>query len=391
MVKKGQAAGAAILLAIIAGVLVFFIILVSPAERAEILNGDLDEADNNNIKTVDELLLEESPGRLDYLQYNYLEHPLPVVNVYSSVEGTLLAQKNIVDIKRSLFNEVQDQLNFKVDYVDNVKGLILSFDALEAQGELIISLNGDVVYKKKISGKISDPIELPLNLLERENTLIFQISSPGTKFWSTNHIRLNDVKIYADIKKTDSQSSRNSFLISDIEKTNMEKAILNFRPDCNLANVGKLIILVNGHEIYNAIPDCGSGNIPLDVSRENLYVGENSITFKTEEGRYEITHINLKSILNEIEYPIYYFQLTYEENNKIKDNDYEVELELNFVDDVERKRGVLIINGQRRHFDTKDVTLNYDISGNVVSGTNSIKIEPYRTIDVRDLKVFLNK
>src|SRR3989338_10083087 len=127
--QKGQAAaGAAVLLAIIAALLVIFIILIPPAERAELLGDNTVNATSSTIKesAVEKNLLTISPGRIDYLGQKEIEHPLPVVNIYTRTESEILAEKSLVSSRRTLFSEQSDTLTFQVPDVDHTKNVLLS-------------------------------------------------------------------------------------------------------------------------------------------------------------------------------------------------------------------------------------------------------------------------
>ena len=125
--KRGQAAGAAVLVAIIAVLLIGFIILVSPKERAELLDEDTssDTVDDTNERGV--VLLRESPGRVDYLPQKDIEHPLPVVNVYTLKESKVIAEKNNALARKSLFSEEQATFTFPVKSLDDADNFLLAF------------------------------------------------------------------------------------------------------------------------------------------------------------------------------------------------------------------------------------------------------------------------
>src|SRR3989344_6751564 len=93
--KRGQsAAGAAVLIAIIAVLIVGFVVLIPPQERAKLLN----EGSNTSTiipATIEKKLLAVSPGRIDYLAQKEIEHPIPVVNIYARTEAKVLAEKNV--------------------------------------------------------------------------------------------------------------------------------------------------------------------------------------------------------------------------------------------------------------------------------------------------------
>lgn len=108
--KRGQAAaGAAVLVAIILGLLLTFIVLIPPKERAELLGEDkssnLTGRGTLGDATVKENLLTLAPGRIDFLGQREIEHPLPVVNIYTRTESKILAERNVAIAKRGIFSE----------------------------------------------------------------------------------------------------------------------------------------------------------------------------------------------------------------------------------------------------------------------------------------------
>ena len=102
-----------------------------------------------------------------------------------------------------------------------------------------------------------------------------------------------------------------------------------------------------------------------------------------------MTHVMVKSELKEVEFPTYYFDLTYEEYRAVKDGDKRVRLTMDFVDVVARKFGDLEFNGHKKYFDTKEASYVQDFSDDAVQGTNSVKIKPRKTLEVRELEVDL--
>ena len=389
MQQRGQAAGAAILLAIILGVLIMFIVLIPPQERAELL-GDTSTSSTNasstKSTTVEENLLTASPGRIDYLGQRDIEHPIPVVNLYTRTESQIIAEKNIAYISRGVFSEEKSTLTFSLEDLSHTDKVLLAFSVDSFEGRLIITLNGDEIFN---GDKVNGPISLPKNSLEKDNELIFRASSPGLAFWATTKISLEDIKVVADITTLDAQSSRSVFLVSETEQSNLEKVILKFQPDCHFDQVGPLHISVNGNEIYAAVPDCDLALIPIEFSPSLVHAGENTLVFSTERGSYYISHIIVKSQLKELEFPTYYFELSHEQFQDVQNNRKRVRLELNFVEVAASKYGEFVFNGHVRDFDTREALLVVDLSRDVVDGNNALKVKPRKTIEVRELKVDL--
>ena len=64
---------------------------------------------------------------------------------------------------------------------------------------------------------------------------------------------------------------------------------------------------------------------------------------------------------------------------------------LDFVDVVTSKYGVVVANGHQEHFDTKEASIAIDLSTDIVQGTNSVKIKPSKTLELRQIRVDLIK
>jgi hypothetical protein len=389
--KRGQvAAGAAVLLAIIAGTLLLFILFLPPEDRQVILGPGVTPSDDTiGGKVLVKNLLTESPGRIDFLGQTDIEHPLPVVNIYTRTEPRILGEKHTVLAKKGVFSEETGSFNFVVPDLRNTENILLSFKVTDITGNLILSLNGDEIYNVKSSAGASQTITLPKNSLRDENILTLASSSPGLAFWKTNRLAMESIKVVADVTSLEAQSSKNIFLISETEKSNLEKVNLRFEPTCEFETVGKLTITVNARQIYNAVPDCDLAFVPIEFSPDLVSQGENEIVFKTDRGAYQLSHVNIRSKLKEVDFPTYYFDLSFEEFRDIRNGAQRLRLSMDFVDVVTRKIGDLVFNGHLARFDIKEVSYVVDIGEDAVKGNNALKIKPKKTLEIRELKVDL--
>ena len=113
--------------------------------------------------------------------------------------------------------------------------------------------------------------------------------------------------------------------------------------------------------------------------------------FKADNGVYQLSHVNIRSKLKEVEFPTFYFDVSFEEYQDIKDEKRHLRLKVDFVDVVTRKIGDLMFNGHLVRFDTKEVSYAIDLSEDVVKGNNALKIIPSKTLEVREINVDLVK
>jgi len=387
--KKGQPSGAtsaATLVAIIAGLIVLYLLVLPPGEREKLLGENVTEEEGvteviKEVKTV----LSINPGRLDYLAQREIEHVIPSINLNILTEAGVLKEVNSLHVQRSLFSETKRNISFRIEDLDNTENVLLNFVAQERAGHLLIKLNGQEVFNREIETVNIEPIKLKNNL-KGNNILEFSVSAPGAAFWRTNEYTLEDIMVTADMIRREGQESKNIFLMSSVEKNNLEKAVLRFLPECITGLVGPLEVWINNYNVYSAIPDCGALSRPIEIPDYYFVTGENRLVFRTEEGNYLIDLIKVTSKLKQIIYPVYYFEITDTQYQKIQDDKANVTLSLRFVDAIERKIARIFVNGHLLSLDQTEIDFSQDISRWIERGNNAIKIEPQRTIDVVELK-----
>ena len=387
--KKGQAAAAAVLLAIIAGIMLMIIIVVSPEEREAILNEANVSDFRDEHRSPAEILVDETPGKIDYLELGEVEHSLASVRIYTREESEILAEKFSGYTKNGVFSEEKISFPFSLSDVSNTQDVLLNFAVEEAQGNLVILFNGEEIFNSPVGSGENPIIPISEHLLLSSNEIEFLVSGPGGAFWKTNFATLKNIKIVGKVTEKGFQSATNTFLVSETEYNNMESLELRFQPECDYETVGRLNVAVNGANVYSGIPDCGLRFVPIELSPNIIQRGENSITFSTEKGEYILLHLEVVSDLKEIDYPTYFFELTLEEWENVDDADNFVEVTLRFTDDTDRKEGYVQINGRKRHFSTRDLSYTIDISDAVVRGNNAIKLQPSQTLEVREFEVKL--
>ena len=112
------------------------------------------------------------------------------------------------------FNKKPVTITFSITDVTNTDTFLLSANVNDAEGSLILFLNGEEIYNKATTGGNLDPVILPKELIQLDNTLELKVNSVGAKFWKTNKYQLEDVKITAEFTDRSAMESRNIFLVS---------------------------------------------------------------------------------------------------------------------------------------------------------------------------------
>lgn len=383
--RQGQGAAPAALVAIIAAMIILYIIAIPPAERSQILEGDGTTGGSEG--TASATLLTERPGKLDFLSQTTIEHPLPAVRVFTKTEGAVLQRSNFLEVRRSLFSSRSENFSFTIDDLANTNNILLSLQA-EGVGALTITLNGQTIFSD--TATTLRPLELRKDQLETSNVITFSVSSPGAAFWRTNRYTLRNIQISGDVTSLTAQRARSTFIITQTELSNIERATLRFAPECEYESTGPLRVSINGIQIYSSVPDCGN-RLPLEFSPTLLRVGENDIEFSVQQGEYYLGFLNILTELARVDYPLYFFDIDEQQFRDIRDGASDVTAKLRFTDYSKEKRGELIINGDTVSFDVDSLEFEKDISSNIVLGSNSLKISPRKTLEISELTVTIER
>ncbi len=387
VVDAGQAS---LLILIIIGAILLYVLLVPPDVREALLS-DNETDDNGNGDDTDEednILLEEEPGRIAKLDETRYDHQLPSLYLYKTTNSEVLERVSSVFVKNAVFDRRLANLTFAIHDLENTNNFILTFKATRRHGMLFIRLNGREIFAGEINQYNPEPINLPKEFLEEDNTLTFETSDPGWRIWLSHEYLLNDLRIIADVTDVSRQESKNVFYLSETEYNNIERVSIEFLPECTPSSVGPLDVTVNYQEVFSGIPDCGILN-SYQFSPEILDTGSNRVIFKTNSGNYLIDRINVETRLEDLPDLVYYFQIEQDQYDDIKEDVYDVNLTMEFVDDRNVKDGHLVINGRETGFYTRRRIYSKIIDSYVQEGNNALKIVPKDDLDIVNLVVEL--
>lgn len=383
--KRAQGGiGAAVLVAIIAGLIVLYILFLPSVERKELLEGD---DVKKSASKEERVLLKEAVGQLSVGEDLEKRKDIPNVFLFETTNAKELARENPFIIRRGWFDKQQKEMRFSLSDLPNTENLMLTFTIKEPSGILTILLNGKVIFESEVGSANVDPIKLDKTLLTEQNTLTFLVSPVGLRFWKTNSYSLDNVKVIGDITDKSKQESQNIFTLSEGEYENLKQAELRFVPYCNAQNkIGILDILLNNRNIFSAVPVCEDPYkqvIPTGI----LNQGQNTAVFKTSKGSYSVEQIFLEFEYEKTKSRTYFFEINDTRFDEMVRDKEEVILSLDFVSDDEDKRGTLDINGHLQTFDQKAKRFSKTITGSVRKGNNYVRIEPETELNIVELMV----
>ena len=388
MRKRAQSGlNAAILVAIIAGLIILYMIFLPTSEREKLIEN---KAKTTGQEPQSNVLLKESPGLLSSSKGLEDEKPIPNIFLVETTNAKELEKINPFIVRNGLFDKSIKNVDFGLDDHKNVDNVVLSFTAKKRQGILTIKLNGATVFENELASDVVEPIKLDKKLLGNTNSLEFSVSSVGFRFWTTNEYGLENVKIVGDITDTSKQESTNIFVLTDSEYSSLEKATLKFIPYCsNVNDIGTLQIFVNNKKLFSNVPICDNA-YKQSIAKSVLNEGENNIVFKTTKGSYSVEQIKIALDFKEPRVKTYYFELNGDTFNNVKNSNQDVILTIKFTDDKGQKRINLNVNNHIESVETDKAVFTKKISSKVSEGNNFVRLEPTEDIEVTELRVELS-
>jgi hypothetical protein len=386
--KLGQSANnAAIVVIIIAVLIILYILFLPPEERAALLGEDINNGGGGSGGAVKSVLMSKSPGRIFPSGKNMIEHTMPSFIVFTVTNANELKTVDSLYVKTSVFSNNKGEVIFFYDpkTTEDVK---LGFNVKSHSGRLKIMLNDNIVFEGEVTEGSPNPIGLPKEFLKAKNTLVFEASQPGAAFWRVNEYSLDSILVAGKVTDYSAASSEQHFSISDNEFQTLEKAQLEFLPDCPPREGGQVQILLNSRQIYSSFPDCGI-KTTVEISKEFLKSGDNVLLASTSTGSFLMDAPVLTTFLKDASQPVFYFNVPAQLLNALYSGQNGLMLTVRFADASKIKRGLVEINTFRVAFDTQDYLFQAPVDPeSIFEGSNAIRIIPNSdAIDVAELRI----
>lgn len=378
---------AAILVAIIAGLIILYIVFLPSAEREKIIQEKPSKSATGEEQP--NVLLKAFPGALSTSGSLEDEKSIPNIFLVETTNAKELEKINPFIVRNGWFDKKTKRTDFSLEDPDNTDNVVVSFTAKKRKGILTIKLNGVTIFENELASNIAEPVSLDSKLLQKTNSLEFSVSSVGTKFWTTNEYSLENVRIIGDITDISKQESTNIFTLSGSEFASMDRATLKFIPYCgNVNELGTLDIFINNKKLFSSVPVCDN-SYKQSIPKSALNDGENNIVFKTTKGSYSVEQVRISLEFKESAVKTYFFEIDSKTFSQIRNDDKDAELSIKFVEDKVNKRAKLDVNGHVETIETDKALFVKNIDTRVSEGNNFVRLEPLEDFEVVELKIEL--
>lgn len=376
--KRGQDAGGVAIFVILLAIFIIIYVLLAPVEERERLLGIEEGVTEEKEIGNEQVILSVEPGKVTALEKSEYSININPISLYSRIEEESIKLADSLKIAKGLFKEEFKSLSFTLD--KDVEELKLFFFIKSGKGDLIIELNGNIVYEGKITST-DVPIDLPKTYLRKNNILKFK-----TGFFDKYElINLNLKQWY----KTQKTKSVRTFELTSSEKTNLRKIKLNYLITCiSVKEQGRLKIYLNRRLISDDYVRCDVGVLTQDLSPDYFVAGTNTLDFEIDKGDYELMDMELKIESVEKFFPKYYFELESDVYEDIEKDKSDIFLEL-FLEETGQKKATIALNKEFLDLNTKGDYYTSDISDYIRRGSNTIKIVPAVDFEIEEMTIFL--
>ncbi len=378
MNKRGaKGSGAAALVAIIAGLLLLYILFIPESYRNEILSGDgsgLGGQTGGISGGTKVILLQETPRKLTEQRDQPIQHNLPSIHLRADFVGQEIVKVNKVHPEQGAFAGRPDNFGFRIENPEGVKNVLLSFTKTAGRGNIRILVNHEAVFEGKIDQPTMTPITIPTGLLSRENTIEFVVDGPGILFWRTNYYDLENVRVTANVREELLREASTSFILTDSDLQSIEKGSLRFLPDCLQAEVGRITVTMNGGVLVDVLPVCGD-LYRKEFFPDRLIAGENELTFQVDKGVYLVDNIVIMLETKEPQFKTYYFEMDDKQMRDLSRLDVEALLKLEFAS-PEFKNLKAYVNGHTVFADVEGRSFSENVERFLKLGTNAVQLVP---------------
>lgn len=379
MIKKGNGSigGLVFLIAIF---IILYMLVMPPCEKCELLDlGNCEDVCGEG--GVSGVLLYDNPGLVE--KSNVSVYDLDQINLYIRTDDEIERLASSLFVSRSWFGNVDQDLNFVLEDLNNLEGVYFTFNVEAGKGTLFIELNDHVIFSEKIENPKGKVVELPISYLKKKNHIKLYVDSPGLAFWRNNKYNLRDLDIKQEFERVHHEEVV-SFSVSKDELNHLLESNLEFSGFCNgMDGISMLKVYLNDNLIYTeSIDRCVSFERQVDVDKEDLKIGNNELSFVIDRGNFLLNPVRVINRLDAELYPSYSFDV----DGDVYDFADRYYLSLKTGDG--EKETKIIINNYNIDFDSSDNYFEKEITNFVREGSNYLEIVPVNAFNLNEIKIW---
>ncbi|MCD4759954.1 hypothetical protein K8R33_03630 [archaeon] len=378
MSKKANSGSIGGLVFLIAIFIMIYMLIMPPCDKCQLLDPGNCEDVCDEEEIVGVLLFDEAFGADASDEF---VHDLNPVNLNIKFDDEVESLAESLFVNRGWFGNVDQDLNFVLEDLDNLERVYFTFRASDTSGKLFIELNEHPIFSEKIEVASGKVINLPLSYLKEKNNLKLYVDSPGLSFWKKNKYTLRDLEIRQEFERVHYEEVR-SFSVSETEKSHLSDSRLDFSVFCTSARgLTILKIYLNDVLLSSESIECTSFQRSIDLGNK-LNSGENEIKFIIDNGNFLLSPVKVVNRLDDEIYPSYTFEI---EESAF---DFADEFYLSLQMESGGKEANIFVNNHDIKLDISSSYFEKEITGFVKKGHNFLELVPVNDFIINEIKVW---
>ncbi len=385
--KKAQSAvEVSVLIFLIAVAMVGYIILLPQEDRNELLGeSTTNTGTSNEGSDGSQTLLSENPGKVSSSKSSTQTRSLEPIRLYSTTESNSKSLASALSVSRNILQNNYKTITFNADNLEALEALQLLFLISESKGDLLISLNDELIYEGELTSN-ELPLELPLDNLQEEGNELTLSTSLAWNIFSPNYYLLQDIQLLQDYTVADTNAAR-TFSVEDASE--VSSATLNYFITCNSDEDGILTISLNSREVFSDKIFCSYLNERELALDEDYLQTSNTLKFEINDGDYNIEELEVAVKSKSRDYPSFSFDVESDLYQEISSGEKNLYLKMSFSDAESEKSGTVLVQEYSFNFDTESDSYEKKISSYVDDGANTITLQPTADFEIDNLKVYV--
>jgi hypothetical protein len=383
---RGQqsASGAAGLVILMGLFIILYILFLPPADREALIGSATSNTTDPTIVDPIDRILDESPGLLVPQRETSETRNLNSFTLLARGEFTPVFSSGEAQIFTSRYDRRVLERTFMMDAVPTEARMSISFR--EVSGAIRVYVNNQEVYSGRPMSRSNKQI-LNLPIAHGINTIRIE-SSERWWFWGSNSADIESVQVIANVYSPQTARSEQTFSLPEQNRQHLERASLRFLLSCDSSRQ-QMAIRLNDQILGSTVYDCESPQeleLPL-----NRLTDMNTISFEASQGVVSVQSPTIRLLYERAVDPLYYFRLTDEQWEDVRDGTKEARLYFSFVRDSEEQDLIADVNGNfiSVRLDREEYEFAQDVSSFIERGENYLRLEARRAARIVKVQVFL--
>jgi len=380
-----------IILVMIAVVIIFYVLTVSPEERESLIG----KVNVPGITFPEKALINVNPGLILGIAESELVRTSHILALFT-IDNTPQAQtKALVTqflVKRSLTKDTPAEMSFIISdkTILASANLEMLVNDRKENGELVVTLNDKAVYNARVNAGQKLIVALPVDsIVKGENNIKIYAAGAGIKFWATNSYLLSDINLVTYSYTGTEAVKTQTIILSKEEFAGARYAKLSAFIKQMSESSAKVTIMLNGDEIYGSIPKTDSFAIEIPASKLH---NTNTLQWSVARGgKYDVEFGRFMVLSSEKNAKIKTYSFNVLQSEYLAASTGNLDCILRVTQENDTVSGADLmdvgINGVTNSYYFSNYKIEEDVCSMLIAGSNTLELSATEDVTIDNMKL----